>query len=355
LTGAKNPWEADSQTIPKLQILLKKIEVDLRSRYPGQEITCVVSGQGMYWLSQTSLERFLRLMETEVSRLKFEGPLPIWNCSSTELFDFHADNLKRLILAVAHDAALLEHLKPQLDGQHEYLEREFKIGELSLQSILPGIIQQASLFNNVQSDDINFYERCRITRELIDRGLTSEEELGYSLERLGRAEAALKKNCEKMYPLFQQRVAATFNQMKEGLRQSESAQLNRACRWDRLFESAGGLPDGFQGYAKLTAKEREGLISFVDSRESELGQSPQGQEALSIAQGAPVGISREAAAPPDAIPAAEGNALSDQEIMELLSGKPSAASEAISSETTPSPTQKTKEDLKRMAFTTRRR
>ncbi len=284
LTGTQYPWEIDLKAFQSLKAKLDHIEDALRSANPVLDITCVLTGQGAFWQPREGIESFLKGMDTIRKQIKQEGPYPIWKLTSAEMFSSHLNNMRQLIMAAAHDLVLIDHLKDPLGNNHILMQREFEQVERHVRILLDEITDQGGNLEFAMSKDIILLERVRITEEMFNQGLITEQDLGYSLAELESVQSVLERRCEKDFPKFRQRLQGTYNQVKESLRNGECTQLRRVSHWEMAFAMIGIPPIGYQGQSKLASTERDMMTAVVASREMEAGPSQEGQTALTKAE-----------------------------------------------------------------------
>jgi exonuclease VII small subunit len=280
LTGTQHPWDVDYKILKQVQAKLKSAEETVRKTYPDEELTCVISGHGAFWLPLAGLEEFVKGFEKPLNKLKLDGPLPVWKLTTAEVIASHISNMRRLLLTACHDLILLEQLKDSLGNNHTFLQREFENCERTVRKLLEEIAKQGPNLTRAISTNFMLMDRVRITEEMIERGELKSETLGYSLDDLRRAENVLEERCKKELPAFRQRLQALFNQMQQALREGESTQLIRASRWEMAFAMIGKPPPGFQGYSIVSEAERNSMSIIVSSREEELGSSEIGKTAM---------------------------------------------------------------------------
>lgn len=304
LAGTDYPWEVDFNKFQLLREKLRKLETQVRGANSHEEITCVLSGDGAFWLTGDGLNTFKRELVKPNKKKKDDGPDPIWKLTTSEIILSHIGNMRQLILAVAHDSVLLEHLKESLGDNHLMLEREFGHAELTVRGLLKDIKEQGPNLSFIASENVKLMERIRITRELIEQGKLSEDVLGYSPDELDRAYKVLDERIKKKMPNYNNRLMAILSRVKESLRQGESTQLRRASRWEIAFSLMGEPPQGFRGQLELAKTERKTMMAIVESREHELGVSEAGQTALTSAQEAKK-ISEPTSPPPEPEPVPE--------------------------------------------------
>lgn len=284
LTGVAHPWEINIRKFNEIRKKLYRVERELRDNNPTREVTCIIGERGMYWLFEDAYEAYRETIEEAVKELKDGGPMPVWRYTTTEMLEAHVGNMRQLIMAVAHDAVLLDMLKDSLGDNHVMLNREFENTERNVRAMLDDIRDQGEFLLSSVSHDLLMVERCRITREMIERGVVSEEQLGYSAEELRRVEDVLDERCKKDLPAYEKRLAAIYSRMKDEMRKSESTQLVRSSRWVLAYSLLGEAPQGFRGQAEVASKEHETLSTVVKSREEELGESDEGKKALATAE-----------------------------------------------------------------------
>lgn len=284
LVKADKPWDVDMKIFRELHRTLLKIEIELRKNFVGEDITCVIANQCMYWATSDLMKTVTEKVNTRLDAMKHGGPVPVWKQTSSELLNTHISNMKQLILAVSHDVVLLTLLKDKLGDNIHMLNREFEKCEHLVRILLEDIKEQGHFLSRAMSTNMHLFERCRITRDMIERGEIDEDKLGYSLEVLEKAEQQLDERCRKEMPAYRQRITSIFSHMQEALRDGESTQLTRASRWSLAFTMLGDAPEGFRGQAQMAESENKGYTMMVSAREEELGPSEAGQSALKAAE-----------------------------------------------------------------------
>jgi len=312
LTGKVYPWEIEYKSLQEIRTKLHQAEAVIRNAFPDQDITCVLAGKGAYWLAQSGLDAFIQKLELPLKQLKVNGPVPVWKLTTGEIFTNHVSNMRQLVLAVAHDLVLLEALKESLGTNHNLLTREFQHCERTVCSLLEEIREQGPNLVSAVSDSIMIYERSLITREMLERGEMTEEELGYTRKELNHVIDILDRRCREVLPTYRMRLQMVNNRIMNSLRDGESTQLTRAGRWDYTFAMMGVPPVGYRGQAQVASVEREGMAAVVSFREVELGESDNGQSALSVAEEAKRVVEKPSPPPP---PPVEEPSLEEQEIL----------------------------------------
>lgn len=284
LTGKRYPWDVDFNIFQSLRKKLSQNEDMIRKTYENEDITCVISGNAVYWQTEEGMALYFKELGRTKEELEEQGPLPIWKLTSAEIFASHISNMRQLIMAVAHDAVLLDQLKDPLANNHLAMQREFEKSELMVRSLLEEIRIQGENLSFITNNDIQLLERVRITRELFDRGELNEFISGFSELELQRVQGILEKRIKEAHPKFRQRLESVFDRMQLSLREGENTQLRRASRWEITFALLGLPPAGYRGQAKLATVERENLTLVVSSREKEMGESESGKDALARAE-----------------------------------------------------------------------
>lgn len=284
LTGSSNPWEIDIRHFQTIRSKLTHIEETLRSTHPVLDITCVIAGEGVYWQSREGLDVFLKGMESAKKKIDQSGPYPIWKLTSAELFASHLCNMRQLIMGIAHLLGLFDSLKKSFGSRRDSLLQEFDTHISRMQSMIDEYSGLKYELEFALAKDIILMERVWITQEMLNQGLVTEQQLGYSTERLMQAQGVLERRCEKDFPQYPERLQNTFNSLKDSLRDGECAHLHRASQWEYSMAVLGIPPIGYQGYAKLCKTEREILTSVVASREAEIGESELGKTVLLFAE-----------------------------------------------------------------------
>jgi len=283
LTGSTSPWNLDHKTLHELRATLARFEHLIRANNPQEEITCVISGQGVAWLPETGMQTYFQELD-RLSRPRCQAELfPLWKMTTVELFSQHADTMRKLVMSVAHDLVLLEQMKTPLGSHHLLLLREFEQGERGIRLWLNESKDHKNDVAFLSSQEIIILERTQITRALLESGQLREEQIGYSLGDLIRVHDLLHQRCKRLYPIYHKRLQSVNNGIKNALREGEFTQLRRASRWELAFALIGSPPPGYRGQARLATKLRELFTEVVEAREKEMGQTPAGQEVLTAA------------------------------------------------------------------------
>ena len=298
LTGTKFPWETDLNVIKDIQKRLDRIETNLRLANPGMDITCVISGEGCFWLDKEGTEHFTHRVKKPLEDQKTDGPLPVWKLTSGEIFNSHIFNMRKLILAVCHDMILLEHLKESLGENHTFITREFGRYERFVRILLEDMKEQGPNLSFALSENIIMLERAEITYKMIQNKTISAKELGYSEKELAKVIEILDSRCKGQAPMYRKRLQAVYNQMQNALRDGETTQLTRASRWEFAFGLIKTPPVGYKGQIEVTKLERKSLQEVVESREKELGETDTTTAALQAAKEAATGKLKEETPPP---------------------------------------------------------
>ncbi|MBD3267351.1 hypothetical protein GF373_11845 [bacterium] len=335
LTGTQFPWEITFNIIKQIQEKIDRIESNLRSSNPGLDITCIVAGEGIFWLNPEGLGQFQEEMKKNAEEASQDGPMPVWKLTAGEIFKSHISNMRRLILAVCHDIILLRQLQESFGENHQFIKREFERYERFVRILTEDMKEHGPNLNFALSEDIIMLERAEITERMLENKTLSKEKLGYSPEVLKRVIEVLDKRCKSEMPTYRKRLLAIYNQMQNALREGETTQLTRASRWEFAFGLMGEPPIGYRGQAETASMERQSMQTIVESREKELGESEKGRDSLKAAQEAESG---------------------------QLEEPPKEAKQEPEPEQTPEPppeeepqSKKKKSPLRRMAFTTRRK
>lgn len=333
-TGLENPWEVDVRAYTNLHDKLLTVENSIRSQYPDEEVTAIIAGTSLFWLSNDTLFGLRAEINDAIDRIKNQELLPTWRMTTAELLDIHIANMKRLILASAHDLALFDLLRPSFGDNAELLKREFLKCKRLVLLMLSEIEQHGNYCSSVITDNTKLYERFCITKRMIENGDLLLSQAGYSLSELKQVEEILDQRCKNEMPAYRQRIASMSNQMKDILRQGESTQLTRVSRWVMAYGMIDEPPKGFRGHADIVNMENEGLSLLVRAREEELGSSEVGQKALRDAMEAKS-------------PATNG----EQQKTEPAPEPPQQPSEPVSG----NGSQTKKKSVRRMVFTSRNR
>ncbi|MFB3787237.1 MAG: hypothetical protein ACE15F_12805 [bacterium] len=334
LTGSNSPWNLNHKTWQEIRTALARFEHLIRTNNPREEVTCVISGQGVSWLPEAGMEVYYRKFETLQAARNKEEPYPLWKMTTAELFNQHADTLRKLVMSVAHDLVLMEQMRGPLGSHHLLLHREFEQSERGIRLLLNEGKDHHNNMAFVSAQEIVILERARITRIMLENGQLQEEKIGYSLGDLIRVGDLLHRRCKRLFPIYTKRLQSVNNLMKNSLREGEFTQLRRASRWELAFSLIGSPPAGYRGQAKLATKEREVFSEVVESREKELGETAAGQDVLAAAE-----LSRQAMR---------------REIDPLQALKPgSAASHAVETAGLPEELAKGTADVQHMAFINR--
>jgi hypothetical protein len=289
LTGTKYPWEIDHNKIQKIRKKIEHIEVSIRAANPSVDITCIVAGEGAFWLNSEGLAEFTDKMKNKKksgdnSSSKKSEPMPVWKLTSGEIFNSHISNIRRLVLCVCHDMVLLEHLKNSFGENHRFIKREFERYERFVRILTDDMKEQGSNLTFALSEDIIMMERAEITMKMLDNKIISKDQLGYSEQELMRVLKVLDQRCKSDIPTYRKRLQSIYNQMQQALREGETTQLTRASRWEFAFGLLETAPVGYRGQMEAAELERKEMQTVVSSREKELGESELGKASLLAAQ-----------------------------------------------------------------------
>lgn len=347
LTGTDSIWKINFQSYETIRAILAKQEARLRKLYPTEDLTCLISGNGVYWVDQAGFKTFIGPLNQTVTQLREQGPLPIQYCTTMELLACFTDNLRRLILATAHDSVLLDYLSSYLGSYNQFVSREFQTSRDRINQFFSEFEEIAPNMECLFNQDSTLFERCRITRRMIEQGDITEKNLGYQLEQLTHAEEILLERCQKEIPLFNKRIESLFQHIQQCLRQSECSQLHRANRWEMTFSFTGHPPIGYRKYLLLAVVEQDGFSSMVTSREQEMGRTEYGNEALQDNHTLTQRIRTHMAETTKSAKA--GQALTDEEIQQLIRPVVSEQTARDSARR-----KKSQEEFKRMAFHTKK-
>ncbi len=347
LAGTDSIWKINTQSYETIRAILAKQEARLRKLYPTEDLTCIISGKGVYWVDQAGFKEFIGPLNKTVTQLREQGPLPIQYCTTMELLACFTDNLRRLILASAHDSVLLDYLSIYLGPYNQFVSREFQTSRDRIYQFFSEFEEIAPNMECFYNQDSTLFERCRITRQMIEQGDITEKNLGYQLDQLKYAEEILLERCQKEVPLFQKRVESFFQHIQQCLRQSECSQLHRANRWEMTFSFTGNPPLSYRKYLLMAVVEQDGFSSMVTSREQEMGRTDFGKEALQDNQDLTQRIRTHMAEITK--PGKAGQALTDEEIQQLI--RPVVNEQAALAS---SHRKKSQDGFKRMAFHTKK-
>ncbi len=292
LTGVEYPWEIDRKTFSIIRERIINLETELRFHYPNRNLLCMATGDSVYWLEETNLGVLQEQMVQTIQNLNENGPMPVWKCTTAETLINHLRNIKRLILAVAHDSILLDQLKNHLGERHKIVSREFQLAERTILDLMNTLHDNGSKIGHALNQDIILLERCRITQEMIQRGEATEKDLGYSQKHLDEAIERITERCRMALPTAPLLIRSLNQFCRDALRKSESSQLTRASRWEILLSLVEDIPEESKAFLQLMSLERNGMSRFVASRERELGISEDGQNALGKAQEASQSIEK---------------------------------------------------------------
>lgn len=284
LTGVEYPWEIDRKTFSIIRERLIHIEMELRYRHSNHNLLCMATGESVYWLEEHNLDVLQEQMVQTIQNLNENGPMPVWKCTTAETLINHLRNIKRLILAVAHDSILLDQLKNHLGERHKVISREFELAERTILDLLSSLHDNGSKIGHALNQDIILLERCRITQKMIEEGEATERDLGYTQMQIEEAIEKLTERCRRALPTAPLLMRSLNQFCRDALRKGESSQLTRASRWEILLSLVEDIPEESKAFLQLMSLERNGMSRFVASRERELGISEDGQNALGKAQ-----------------------------------------------------------------------
>lgn len=303
LTGVQHPREIDPKSFDLIRKEISNIETELQNKYPFNIFLCMATGEALYWIDESKVESLQKEMLITIQDINKEGPLPVWKCTTAELLLGHLRNIKRLILAIAHDFVLLENLQNHLGDRYKLVYREFHQAELRILNLLEAVREHGTKITYALNQDLILLERCRITQSIIERGEKTPKELGYSLREISEAIEILNERCKKSLHNASTVIRLMHNFFMNALREGENSQLIRACRWEILYSMLDEAPDGMESFVRIMSLERNGMSVFVKSREQELGETAAGQQALSKAKESKKtieSIARTSALPPGA-------------------------------------------------------
>ncbi|MDX9755616.1 MAG: hypothetical protein RBU29_16750 [bacterium] len=283
LTETQFPWEMDRLRLHSTRKKMARIDLNLRAAHTAADITCLLAGEGAYWLDAQGFPPIHTSLQETLDGKRPNASLPIWKMTTAEMYSSHIDNLRRLVLTTSYDGVILEQLKRELGDHHTFFMQEFEHYDRYVRVLLDDMKDQGPNLQFAQSDTIILIERAHITQHILDNHIMTPQQLGYSRQDLLRVIQILEKRCSAETPTFRKRLETISSQMISALRDSEATQLSRASRWEFTFSLLKPAPLGYRGLAKLSTIEREFFQFLVTSREEELGASEQGTAVLQAA------------------------------------------------------------------------
>ncbi|MBI1386991.1 MAG: hypothetical protein GC154_00905 [bacterium] len=349
MAGTPHPWEACNGKLIGIQKQFRTIENDLRESRPTEEIACIYTGEGAFWLGKNETDRFIEHLDRLVDDLTQSGPMPMWNFTSAEIFTLYLNHLRRLILAITHEKALLPEVKDSLGPDGEVVWHELNRAVKTLENLVADVRHQAPNVTLASMYNVMLYERSRITLDLLQNQHVSEEDLGYDRATLKRAQEVLERRCQMHAAHFRPKIQAFYNHVREALRHSETLQLVLTSRWDLSISEMVDIPLPLVGSSRILPTERRGLTSIVQSRESELGPSAHGATALEMAEKAEHAHAKKHREP--TLEERMGAALTDEEIKNLLKSDPGESESEYALSGDYDDDSKKKSNVRRMAFT----
>ena len=351
LTETSNPWEVDFNKFRSMQNELFQIETGLRRTYPQMDLACVITNSKYFWVEREVLEAYSAEMEKPLDEMRQGGLFPTWKMTSAELTGGHINNLRHLLMAVAHDQVMLVLLDQVLGRNKNLIQREFEMSEKYVQRLIEFITNFGPTIAIAMKDNFVMMERCRVTLEALERGEVEKDNLGYSLDDLTQVKEILDQRCRRELPAYMQNFDAIHQQITAAFREGESSQLSRLSRWELALALIGKVPDVFASQAKLYSFELARTKMIVQGREKSMGASESGQQALAMHDDAMEAKEAnlrdfsqvESELAPVAAPVPESEPVAEPEPVMAETSEPTSEEEA-----------KPKKEIKRMAFHSRR-
>ena len=349
--GGRSLSGFDCEKISTVQRNLFDCQLSLKELYPDDEITCVFSHNGAYWLNRDALGLSLHAIDDQLDRLSGKSRVPVWKLTVEELLSYHRDNLRYLVQASTNDSIIFGNLSQRLNGQQESLTRLFKTCWQKVFSLSEGVERWTTNRMEYINEYVVLLDRCRITRTLLNCGEINEDKLGYTAEDLLQAERFLEDRCFNLDPNFQERQKKVYQELLRDLLAGERLQRLRAQQWEDVFDSLGGPPEGYRGFSSVLERERRGLDSFCSTRVRELEIDAYCATVLIDVRDEYVEFTEVAETP-----AEDGAALTEEQIQNLLEMNNDSKEEEITDEnSTESPSKKKLGNRVGMAFLNRRR
>ena len=159
------------------------------------DITCVIAGEGCFWLDKEGTDHFSQKVRKPSLEEKSNSTMPIWKLTSGEIFNSHIYNMRKLILAVCHDMVLLDHLKESFGQNHTFITRDFSRYERFVRILVDDMKEQGPNLNFALSENIIMLERAEITYKMLQNKTISPKELGYSERDLAKVIEILDNRC----------------------------------------------------------------------------------------------------------------------------------------------------------------
>ncbi len=351
MTGTPHPWEVMNGAINSVQNQFLQIENDLSANHKDGDLTCVKTAQGAFWINKNGVDSVIDELNHHIGRVSRKGPVPLWNYTSIELFTQILDNLKRLIITTSHDRVELKRIETLLNGTSNSVLQELNKANTALDELLGKIKQHAPHVSLASQPDVVLYERARITFDLLQKHLKTEQQLGYDRATLKQAYDLLESRCGFKIKNFRQRIQAFMLAFRDELRQSEILQLLLSSRWGLTLSSLEKPSESLTGLIRIIRKETDWFSAFVSSRDTELGPSPSAIHALAMAEKADYQFTHGKPSEEELA----GRALSDDEIQQLLASDKTESENEVDVADAPSGASKPKKSAHRMAFTSRGR
>jgi hypothetical protein len=371
--GSPSLEEFDNQKLIQIQLKLLDCENEIHSQYPQKDFFRIFTHQGAYWLDREGMNRTAAFFDTRIKNFRKEETQPLWKLTTAEIQTYHEKNLRHLIQTISNDSILLNTINNQANGSqrafvHQFDECRKKVNQLIQNSEK----NEGSPFGR---DEVQIlFERCRITRTMLERGEIDGSLLGHSPQDLLKVQRYLEDRCLNIDPNFLTNYQVKFQNQIAELVVGEQIQLVRTQEWGRFFDAIGNVPDDYEVFARFINSERRFLDSFSSKRLQELESDIFCRDAVNTVrkhiEEATVLFRKYLPKPtpsltplPDLAPAPNldetivGAALTDRQIQALLSLPPKSVSDLTDDRNSQELEGLTPDDsqLQRMAFINRKR
>ncbi|MDP8244339.1 MAG: hypothetical protein P9L94_09685 [Candidatus Hinthialibacter antarcticus] len=349
MTGTTHPWEIMNGSLNHVQNQFLQIENDLSANHKDGSLTCVKTAEGAFWLNKSGVDTLMDELNHTIVNVTQKGPSPLWSYTSIELFTQNLENLKRLIIATSHDRVEIKRLQTLLNGNGDNILAELNKANAAMDELLTKVKNHAPHVSIASLPDVVLFERAKITFDLLQKHVKTEQQLGYDRVTLKRVYDMLEARCGSRVKNFRQRIQSFMLMFREELRQSEILQLMLSGRWGICLATLDSSPDSLNGLTRVVRKEIDWFTTFVSSREQEQGPTPTGVNAVAMAEKATDYFENGQPSEEDLA----GQALTDEEIQNLLASDQPKDKKEIELAESKNTEKKPKKNSHRMAFTSR--
>lgn len=259
----------DNQKQIQIQLKLMDCENEIHSQFPNNNFFRVFTHQGAYWLDQEGMNRTAAFFDARLKNFKKEETQPLWKLTTSEIQTYHEKNLRHLIQTVSNDSVLLNTIKTQVNGSSSSFVHQFDECRQKINQLLKNFEKKES--SPVGRDDMQIlFERCRITRTMLERGEIDGSLLGHSQQDLIKVQHYLEDRCLNVDPNFLSNYQLKYQKRMAELVVGEKIQLIRTQEWGRFFDLIDEIPQNYETFVRFVNCERLFLDSFSSKRIQEL-------------------------------------------------------------------------------------